>query len=348
MKKIQLEDIYLSELFKQIGLLLHSGMLEDDSLRIISENESRKELKEFLITLADEISGGTTFSEAFEKSGVFSAHVTGFIRAGEQTGHMEETLASLSDYYRSKYLRKKKLIDSLTYPCILLVLTVIIIVILLTKVLPIFNDVYASLGGSLSGLAKGLMNAGNALNSALPYLAILFGILLIVISVILLFNSFKQKVFGVFTNIFGDFGVFRKMNNASFIQLLSVSVNSGLTVEEGIEMSSKLFSNNLKAKERCNKCLELIENGTNFDVALRDCGFLSSAASYILKLSISAGRSDEIMKEIAEQITEEYEDSIDELMSQIEPSLVVATSLVTGLILLSVMLPLIDIMKTIG
>jgi type IV pilus assembly protein PilC len=68
----------------------------------------------------------------------------------------------------------------------------------------------------------------------------------------------------------------------------------------------------------------------------------------MLGLGIRAGKGDEVLNEIAERMSFEAEDTINDMLSKIEPSLVISTSLITGVILLTVMLPLIDIMKTIG
>ncbi|MBE6895670.1 MAG: hypothetical protein E7477_01095 [Ruminococcaceae bacterium] len=347
-KHIQLDDEYIGDLFKQISLLMHSGIISSDSLRIISERETDREIKKLLSDIADEIDSGVKFSEAFENTGIFQSHITGFLRMGEETGNLEETLDSLSDYYHNKDRRKKRLTDALTYPCILLLLLIVIIIILLTQVLPVFSDVYASLGGTVSGIASGLMSFGNILNEALPYIGIAVGILLIICTLILLIPSFRKYFRNLFIKIFGDSGIYRKMNNASFIQAISVAFRSGFSLEEGAALARQIFKDNYKAGKRAEKCVSLIESGEDLDEALKESGFLSSSTAYMLKLSLRAGNGDETISDISEQMTEEAEYAINEMLSRIEPSLVIVTSLITGAILLTVMLPLINIMKTIG
>ncbi len=348
MKQIQLDDASLSDLFKQMALLLHSGILISDSLRIIAEKDNDTEFNKFITALADDIDSGCPVSEAFENTKVFNSHIIGFLKTSEQCGRLEETLDALSAYYENKNRRKNQLIQSLTYPCILLVLMVAIIVVLLTQVLPIFNDVYESLGGSVSGLAKGLISLGLFLNSILPYIGIAVGILLIIAALIFMIPALKDKVKTFFINIFGDSGIYRKMNNASFMQALSVAISSGLTFEEGLSLSTEIFNNKPKAKERFEKTVEYINDNVDFDEALKKCGILSSSHAYLLKLSINTGALDKTTEYIAELMSEDAENSINENLSRIEPTLVILTSLITGSILLSVMLPLIDIMKTIG
>lgn len=348
MKTLTLEDLVLSDLFKQIALLMHSGVMVGDALYIIAEDTVEAGLSKLLKQLSSDVQDGTPFSDALKNSGEFSSHSVGLIKTGEQVGQLEETLISLSCYYENKDRRKKKLRDSLTYPSIILSLMVIVIVVLLTQVLPIFNEVYSSLGGSLSGLGRGLLIVGNALGSALPYIGIVLGIVLIVVCIVSIVPSFKAWFNSLISSFFGDSGAYRKMNDASFVQALAVSVASGIPFEESITLAAELFSDNKKARRRCERCIEAVQNGVAFDEALKNCGFLSKASAYMLGLGIRAGKGDETLLDIANRMTQEAEDAINDRLSRIEPTLVISTSLITGIILLTVMLPLIDIMKTIG
>lgn len=348
MKTITLEDLVLSDLFKQMALLMQSGVMVGDALYIIAEDTFDESFSKLLKKVSEDVQEGTSLSDAFKESNVLSAHDIGLLRTGEQVGRLEETLISLSSYYENKDRRKKKLRDSLTYPSIILSLMVVVIVVLLTQVLPIFNDVYSSLGGSLTGLGRGLLIVGNAIGNALPYIGIVIGFILVVVCVIYIVPNLRKRFGDIFSNAFGDRGVYKKMNDAAFVQALSVAVGSGITFEEGILLASELFSDNKKAKLRCDKCIELVQSGVSFDEALKDSGILSKASAYMLGLGIRAGKGDEVLNEIAERMSFEAEDTINDMLSKIEPSLVISTSLITGVILLTVMLPLIDIMKTIG
>lgn len=348
MKAPQLDNLVTSELFHRLALLLQSGIQVSDGLQILAEEENDKEYIRLLTQMASGLEEGKSLSAVFEEAGCFSWHIIGLIDTGEQVGRTEETFLSLSRYYANKERRNRKLKESFTYPCILLALMLIVIVVLLTKVLPIFNDVYASLGGSLTGAASALLAFGNALNGALPYLGIALGVIIMAVAVVLLLPELKATVTGAFRRVFGDSGVYRSMNNAGFAQALAVAVSCGIPFEEGVEMAGKMLSDIPKAQARCQKCVEMMENGTLMEDALRETGMLSKSVCYLLKLGIRAGKGDETMQQIAERMAQEAEDAIDTKLAKIEPALVIITSLITGAILLTVMLPLVDIMNAIG
>ena len=108
------------------------------------------------------------------------------IRVSEHVGRIEKTLNSLARYYENRDRLSKNLKNALTYPSILLLVMLIIIVILISKVLPVFDEVYASFGGSLSGIAGQLVSLGNVLNKALPFMGIIIGAIVAVAAIIYL------------------------------------------------------------------------------------------------------------------------------------------------------------------
>mgnify|MGYP003308985115 CR=1 FL=1 len=118
----------------------------------------------------------------------------------------------------------KNLKNALTYPSILLLVMLIIIVILISKVLPVFDEVYASFGGSLSGIAGQLVSLGNVLNKALPFMGIIIGAIVAVAATIYLIPQAANATKRFFTRLFGDKGAMRKTNNALVAQALSITL----------------------------------------------------------------------------------------------------------------------------
>lgn len=139
----------------------------------------------------------------------------------------------------------------------------------------------------------------------------------------------------------------KTVNNASFATALSMAVNSGISFEAGVEFAAKLLGDNKKAADRCEKCIKLLEEGISLDEALRITELLPPTSCSLLKLGIRTGTGDKSIAEIAQRLTEESERRIADTVALIEPSIVVITSVVTGVILLTVMLPLIRIMNVI-
>lgn len=348
MKQFQFTKTAISDLCKQLALLLHAGVRLSDSLFLLADEEKDPSVQEILRAAASRVDEGMYLSAAFEECACFPTHVIGLLEVGEQTGRTEDTLLALSRYYEEQDRMSRQLKSALTYPAILLLMMMVVIMVLLTKVLPVFNDVYASLGGSLTGLAGALLSLGNLLNVLMPYLGALFGLLLILILVISLHQGLREKVLLFWQKHFGDKGISRKMNDARFAQALSMAFSSGLPLEEGITLAGALLKDCPAAVKRSETCRIRLEEGANLAEALGDSGMLPHSACKLLSLGLSAGTGDETMEEISRRLTEEAKEALERKIAMIEPALVLITSVLIGAILLSVMLPLMNIMKAIG
>ena len=348
MKQFLLTNLMIADLCKQLALLLRAGVPMGDALYLLAEEEAPSEYKTLLTDLAAGVENGAYLSDALSHSEAFPLYVTGLLQVGEATGRTEETLFSLAQYYEEQDKLSRKLRSALTYPVILLFLMLIVIVVLLTRVLPVFNDVYASLGGRLTGIAGGLLAFGNFLNAVMPVLCILLCVVVAGITAITLSNSLRNKLLTIWQRHFGQKGISRKINDARFAQALSMALSSGLPLEEGISMAGALLANDPHAQKRCQDCQDRLSAGTDLAASLNESGLLPAASCKMLALGLRAGTGDVTMSEIADRLSSEAGEALEHKVAMIEPALVMITSLLVGAILLSVMLPLMNIMKAIG
>ncbi len=348
MKKFFFTNRAIADLCHQLALLLHAGIRLSDGLYLLSEEENVPSYKELLAETARKLEEGVPLSKAFEETGCFPSHVSTLLAVGEQTGRTEDTLTALYHYYEEQERRNRQLKSALTYPAILLFMMLIVIVVLLSKVLPVFDDVYASLGGSLSGLAGGLLTLGNILNETMPFLCILLALVLMTILLFAVLPNLRSKAISFWQKHFGDKGISRQMNDAQFAQALSMAYSSGLPLEECISLAGTLLQNCPDAQKRCEVCRSLLDSGTDLAAALKETSLLPPSACRLLALGMRSGTGDATLEEIAERLSEEAREALDAKITTVEPALVLVTSILVGAILLVVMLPLMNIMKAIG
>lgn len=333
----------LSSLCLELSLLLHAGVSTGDALSLLAEEEDQRGM---LKAMAEQVDSGETLSAALRESGAFPTYVCGLVEVGERTGRTEEALSALARYYEERVRLTRRVRSALLYPAVMLALMLVVIGVLLVKVLPIFDDVYASLGGRLTGVAAGLLTLGRWLEGAMP---VLFAVLVLLAVMVLLFtvvSSLRQRVLSLWQRSRGDKGVSRKLNNARLAQALAMGMASGLPVEEAVALSAGLMEGG--AKERCESCRERLEKGESLGEALKKSGLLPARQSRLLELGQRSGAGDASMEKIAQDLSEEGEAALDALVSRVEPALVLVCSVLVGLILLSVMLPLMHIMSAIG
>lgn len=348
MSKKTLSNEYVSSFCLEMSLLLHAGIGIEDGLYLLIEDETDKKTKKILNQVADLLAEGRPFSEALREVGSFPKYVGDMIETGEQSGRLEQSFQALSDYYDRQVQLTGQIRSALLYPVILMILMLVIIVVLLVKVLPIFNQVYEQLGGTMSGTAKMLLNLGTWIGKAMPVLCLVIGAVVLVAAVIGCSRAARGFFIGLYKRFFGNHGITRRLGESRFASAMAMGMLSGLNTEEAFR-TAMLFQDTVpKARKRYEKCLEMLEAGDPLAQCFRENRILEAAFCRILDLGAKSGTSDTAMEEISRRMDDRVQLEIERKVGKIEPTIVIITSILVGIILIAVMLPLINIMSSIG
>lgn len=348
MGKRVLTKTYLSMLCTELAMLLDAGLTVSDSVQVLQEDEPGKDGKALLQTLIDSLEMGDLFSTALKDAVVFPKYMVNMVEIGERTGRLVETLSALSEYYERQVRLSVTIKNSVLYPAILLVLMIAVVLVLIVQVLPIFNDVFARLGTQMSPLATTLMNFGTWLGDAAIIIAIVCAVIFIVAIAVFAVPSLRSGLLTFFTNRFGRKGIACKIANSRFIYAMRLAMASGLDTDDSVMLAANV-SGGTKVTDAKNKLVsDLIAQGKPLHEALSGAGILSGQDGKMLSIGSRSGKSDDAMAEIARRFDVDVQDNIDRIVGRIEPTLVILSSLIVGVILLSVMLPLMGIMTAIG
>jgi len=335
----------LSGLAMELSMLLHAGTGVGDALSMLSQEDGYQDLLAGMARQADE---GAPLSQCLREGGRIPAYVCGLVEVGEETGRTEEALSALSRYYERRARQDRQVRGALLYPAVMLVLMLLVIAVLLVRVLPIFDDVYASLGGRLTGVAGGLLALGRGLDAAMPVLWVVLAVAVGFFAAFAGVESFRGKVLAAWRRWRGDKGVSRRMNNARLAQAMAMGMASGLPLERSMELAASLMEDVPPARARCEDCRARLEGGAALSAAMGESGLLPAGACRLLEIGQRGGTADAAMEKIARDLSEDGEAALEELVNRVEPALVLVCSILVGLILLSVMLPLMHIMSAIG
>lgn len=344
---MQLADKEIARLCRALAQLQHAGISLSDGVHLLRQQENGS-LHSLLTLLGEKMDAGVQLSEAMEVSGVFPPLVIGMTRIGENTGRLEESLQSLGEYYEERCRTARQIRSALTYPSLMLVLMLAVIAVLLVQVLPVFDQVYSSLGTRLTGAAAGLLYLGQVLKRLMP---VLLAMLLVIAAAACAYRflpALRQRVNGTARRRFGDRGPMREFNNARFARGLSMGLSSGLTLDEAVALACQLLADVPGATARGEACAAALAEGDSLSDALSKGGLLLPTQAQMLNLGLLGGNADQVMAEIAADLMTDARQSLEDSVSRIEPAMVLVSSLLVGAILLSVMLPLMDIMSTIG
>lgn len=337
----------LARICREFALLLGSGIGAAEAAFLLAREE-RTPLGQLLNTLGKHLDAGHTLAEAMELSGSFPEYVRIMVRIGEETGHLEQTLTGLADYYEENHRTLRQIRSAVGYPAMVFVLMLLVVGVLLVKVLPVFDRVYGSLGTRLTGPAAGLLYAGQLLDAALPMLLAVLLILAAGAAALWLRPSFREKLTAFWRQRYGDRGIARKFNNARFARALALGLSSGMDVENSLTLAGTLLAEIPGAAQRRETCVRSLEEGASFADALAAAQLIPPAQCRLLQAGFRSGTGDRVMETVAEGLMEDARESLERIISGIEPVMVLISSLLVGLILLSVMLPLADILAVLG
>ncbi|MCL2819830.1 MAG: type II secretion system F family protein [Oscillospiraceae bacterium] len=348
MKNKTLNNTYLSMLCSELAMLLDAGLTLSDSVQILGEDESSKDAKVLMQSLYDSLMTGNHFSAALKEAEVFPRYMVHMIEVGEKTGRLVQTLTALSDYYERQTRLAVTIKNSVLYPAVLLVLMIVVVLILIVQVLPIFNDIFNRLGTQMDPFAIRLMQFGGWLGNASIGIAIVFAVIFLMILIMWLIPGIRRGAAQFFANKWGNRGIFGKIASSRFVFAMTLGMASGLDTAESISVASAVSGGSKSVDEMHKKCTTLLEEGKTLSESLCESGILSLQDGKMLSVGSVSGKADLAMAEIARRCDINVRDSIDRIVGRVEPTLVILSSVVVGIILLSVMLPLMGIMTSIG
>lgn len=337
----------LASFFSQVAILLHAGITPTEGIRILLSDTQDASSKKLLQAIIDSIHEGNSLAEALESTTVFPDYVINTIKLGEEAGSLDEVMNSLANYYDRENQISESIRNAITYPMVMIVMMLCVIVILITKVLPIFNQVFVQLGSEMTGFAASLMKLGNTLNS---YSAVFIAILAVLVALYFFVSKTdigRKGARRFATKLHLLKGFYEGIAAGRFASGMALAMSAGLDTFESLRMVSKLVEHD-KMQEKIEICKKRIEDGDSFAEGLKASQIFSNVNNRMVAVGFKSGEIEEVMTKIADEYERKSERKINEIISVIEPTLVITLSIIVGLILLSVILPLMGIMTTIG
>ena len=347
-KQKRFEEAYLSTFCMEWHLIVRAGLSFQEGAALLLAEESHPAKKAALQEIYRYLERGDSLADAFRQAGCFPHYAVEMVRIGQMTGRLEHVFCALANYYERVVQIRQSVHNIIWYPMILLALMLFVILILLVKVMPIFADVFAQLGAELSPMAALMLSAGQWLGQYGLYV-----LLFLVGGGLVLFIGYKIGVLTRACNesmhrVASRWQVSRLLASAKLADALVLTLSGGLNIDEALELAGQLIEDDT-TKEKISACKKamLVEGASFADAALAQQLF---APMYCRMLAVGfrTGDIDTVMAEVARRVAEDADQAMDALLNRIEPALVIVLSLMVGVILLSVMLPLMGIMTAIG
>lgn len=337
---------------EQMSMILKSGLTPMAGAELMQDDADTPQSKEFFDIITEKCNLGDSFPDALEATGVFPAYALDMIRIGNISGNLDEVLDALASHYYREDSIYESIRNAVTYPFVIISMMLAVIVVLLVKVLPIFQKVFNQLGSELTGLSAGLIGIGEVLRNYSVFFILLFFVLAVC------FLFFTQTAFGraKMLHFLSSFTLtknfFFKIAAGRFASGMSITLAAGLDTDESLELVEPLVAGS-PLESRVKKCRAMMDGVENeipatFSEAIVETGIFNNVYTKMLGIGFSTGSSERVLKKIAENYDNEIEKGLNRLLSVLEPTLVIILSIIVCLILLSVIIPLLGIMASIG
>jgi len=336
-----LSNVELATFCTQLSMLIHSGISITEGINIMQEDIADASAQALLTQIYEGLEMQQEFSEILKETGEFPKYAVDMIRIGNYSGKLDDVLSALSSNYQREEHISTAVKSAITYPAIMIFMLFIVVGVLISNVLPIFQDVYRQLGTELTGPARTLLNFSHLLQGILPY-----AIIVLVLIAVSLFVLLKKKS-GVFSRFFLNRRFASAIAVGRFAGGLSLTLSSGLDTDESLKMTGELTDHPL-LQEKIKKCQARIQAGIGFADAISEVAIFNHTQSRMIAIGIRSGALDQVMGEIANQCNEEADAKIQRFLSVLEPTLVAILAIIVGIVLLSIMLPLMGIMSHMG
>ena len=341
-KRRKLSPEELSSFCEQIALMLDSGMTLYDGIEMLAAEETEEDRLYGTILLGMQSTG--SLYEALRQDDSWPQYMVQMVGIGEETGRLEDIMLALSQYYEREGRIRSAASSAITYPLVLGAMLVVIILVLLWRVLPVFNRVLDSLGVGATEGGSVLMNLGAVVGWVVLALIGLVGVAALV-CLVLLKTSHKDKVMHLIQTVFPPLKkINQKLSSARVASMLSLMLSSGYPMESALEMAPYALTDQ-DAARRVDGIRAAMADGATFSEALGASKLFEDFHNRMIRVGAASGHEPQVMAKIAAIYEEQVEDGFTRLVAIIEPTLVALLSVVIGAILLSVMLPMAGILS---
>ena len=172
-----LSNTEIASFCSQMAMILKSGISSIEGVSIMLQDARGSDEKELLTVMNDVLTHTGILHEALKKTGAFPGYLLNMVRIGEQTGRLDDVMQSLAEYYEKEASLAQTIKNAVTYPLIMIFMMILVIIVLITKVMPVFNQVFKQLGSEMTGPSGAILHIGAFLDR---HSVIFIGILIII------------------------------------------------------------------------------------------------------------------------------------------------------------------------
>lgn len=333
-------DLELSIIFKELSIMTGENIPVQKSFKVI-EPQFKGKKRRAIENIGANLNSGYSLYDSVDE-GVLPNLAKSMILVGEESSSLTEIFMELSKYYKDKDNFKKKFRNAMTYPVILLLITVFVVQFLIIYVLPTFADILTELGGELPPLTQSLVRFSQFL---VKYnLFILIGILIAALIIMSLFKIYKVRY--RFDKFKFKFQMAKRNFYYRFTNTMSLSLNSKLPLQRAFEVSKGVYEN-LYVEEKLEQVRENIVEGMTFSHALEESQIFPPLIISLIRAGEESSKIGEVLTVAKDHYMDEVELAREKFTGLMEPVMILIMAAVVGFIVVSIAMPMFEVINKI-
>jgi len=340
-KGVGLKDLAIMS--RQASTMLSSGLSLLRALTILADQTENKKLKVILGKVRDEVEQGVSFSDAVGKHPVdFPPIMINMIRAGETGGFLDQAMDSIATNFEKEHKLRSTIKSAMTYPVVVLCMSLAAVVIMLVFIVPIFQDMFSSLGGKLPLPTMMLVYLSHSMVYVLPALAVV----IVVTTVWWRANKNTDRVRAFIDPVKLKMPVFGALNQkiviARFARNFSNMIGAGVPILPALQIVGQV-SNNFVVQKALERVAESVRKGESIAGPLSSEKAFPTMVAQMVAVGEDAGSMELMLEKIAAFYDDEVQATTEALTSLIEPLLIAFLGVVVGGMIVALYLPIFQI-----
>lgn len=328
---------------RQLSGLIKAGVPILRALWIISEQTEGARFKQFLAHAQEEIRNGRQLSSVLtEYPSLFSPIYVAMVRAGEDSGTLDQTLLRVSEYRKKQEEVMSKVRSATVYPALMLVTGIGTIAFMLAFVIPKLEGLFSTMGEQLPLPTRILMGMSNALRNKTFFIAL--GVLLAVFVALIRMQAGKMKLLWSHVSlklpVFKDFIL--KAELARFSRTLELLIKCGISILKALEIASPVFDN-LVLRDLFSRTQADVAGGSSLGKSLKQFKIVPVFMSNLITVGEETGNLDGSLSEVAAYYEAETDEAVKTVTSLMEPILILGMGLAVGFIVIAMLLPMFEL-----
>ncbi len=328
---------------KQLAMLLNGGVTLHEAMSIMAQNADSQDERKLYTQVYESLEAGEALGLALEDTGRFPDYMVHMVAIGDTSGKLEEVLNALCLYYERSEAIEQSVRNAVLYPIIMVAVMIAVIAVLLIQALPIFAQVFVQVGAEMPPLLRRLSENSHA---GIIFLLIVGGLVALIFLLYYLCKATEggeALVKKIYENGFLTRKLASKANLSKFASAMSMMLASGINIDEAADMTCSL-TDSPTMRRKIDALKDCLRTNMPLAAALKKCGVVSGEYAALIAVGEKTGKTDEMMETVAKRCAMEADEWISRLIGGIEPTIVIIMSLIIGGILISVILPLMNVM----